>query len=251
MSDTAYDPAAYGDLLGSDYDSLYPSSGLDTEHTADLISELAAKHPGYPVLEFGIGTGRLALALRRRGLGVAGIEASAKMVETLRSKDLGDEIEVAVGDYVFTHVVRPFSVVAIVFNNVLDPRGLKTQLQLFRNATRHLVPGGYFVVEAFVLSEAARSGRWTVTPRYVGVSHVELQMSRFDVQTSTLERTLVHLRQDGPQFVTVRDTYSSPESLDVMASVNQLERIARYSSWTREPFTATSDRHITIYERVT
>jgi SAM-dependent methyltransferase len=243
-----YDPSAYGDRLGADYDVLYPSHGLETTAMVDFIAELATRSPSRSVLEFGIGTGRLALELQRRGLLVAGIDASTRMVEALREKDPGGTIEVAVGDYVSTRVSRLFSVVALVFNNVLDPRGLPAQLALFENAARHLTPGGFFVIEAFVLSDAARSGDWSVAPRYVGIEHAELQMMRFDIETSTIERTLVHLRPQGAQFIEVRDAYAGPGELDVMAHVHGMSRVARYASWDRAPYTAFSRRHVTVYE---
>ena len=244
-----YDPAAYGDRLGADYDTLYPADGLETAATVDFLAELASRHLDPSVLEFGIGTGRLAIELHRRGIRVAGIEASERMVAALRKKAPGAQIKVALGDYVSTRIAGTFSVVALVLNNILDPRGLPAQLGLFQNAARHLVPGGYFVVEAFVLGDEARDGSWTVSPRYVGVNHVELQFARFDIETSTIERTLVHLRPEGPEFVTVRDSYAGPAELDVMAHVNGMTRVARYSAWGREPFTARSRRHISVYER--
>lgn len=243
-----YDPAAYGDRLGADYDALYPADALETEATVELLAELAERRPGRSVLELGIGTGRLAIPLHRRGLRVAGIEASERMVDALREKAPDADIEVAVGDYVSTRVAGSFAVVAIVFNNILDSRGLQAQLALFESAAHHLAPGGCFVIEAFVLTEAARDGSWTVSPRYVGADHVELQLSRFDIETGGLERTLVHLRPDGAEFVSVRDSYSGPAELDVMAYVHGMSRIARYSSWDRAPFTAQSRRHITVYE---
>ena len=243
-----YDPAAYGEQLGADYDALYPADGLETEATIALLSELAQARPGRSILEFGIGTGRLALALLDRGLRVAGIEASPRMAEALRAKPRGEEIEVGIGDYVDTRVRGSFSVVALVFNNVLDPRGLPAQLDLFRNAARHLDPGGCFVVEAFVLDDDARSGAWNVVPRFVGDTHVEFQLARFDVDTNRLERTLVHLRPEGMDFVAVRDSYAAPGELDVMAHVNGMRRIARYGDWARTPFSARSRRHVTIYE---
>jgi hypothetical protein len=153
------------------------------------------------------------------------------------------------GDYVSTRIAGAFSVVAPVFNNILDPRGLPAQLKLFENAAQHLSPGGCFVVEAFVLDDDARDGSWTVSPRYVGAEHVELQLARFDIETGTLERTLVHLRPEGTEFVSVRDVYAGPAELDVMAHVNGMTRIARYATWTRAPFTAHSRRHISVYER--
>lgn len=244
-----YDPAAYGEQLGADYDALYPADELETAATVDFLAELAQRHSEPSVLEFGIGTGRLALGLQRRGLRVAGVDASERMVGALRQKPGASAIEVMLGDFAGARVPGSFAVVALVFNNVLDPRGLSVQLAIFENAARHLVPGGYFVVEAFVLGEEARDGRWTVAPRYVGADHVELQMVRFDADTSTVERTLVHLRPEGPQLIHVRDTYSGPGELDVMAHVQGFTRVGRYASWDRAPFTSRSRRHISVYER--
>jgi SAM-dependent methyltransferase len=243
-----YDPAAYGDRLGADYDVLYPADDLEGQAAVELLYELANERPGRSFVEFGIGTGRLALPLLARGLRVAGIDASSRMVDALRAKPRGGEIEVATGDYLTTRVPGAFSVAAIVFNNILDPRGLTAQLGLFANAARHLEPGGCFVVEAFVLDEDARSGAWNVSPRYVGEAHVEFQLARFDIDTNRLERTLVHLRPEGMDFVSVKDTYAAPGELDVMAHVSGMRRVARFSTWDRKPFTAHSRRHIAVYE---
>jgi hypothetical protein len=132
------------------------------------------------------------------------------MVAALRAKAPDAPIDVTIGDYASARVSGSFSVVALVFNNILDPRGLPAQLALFANAARHLAPGGCFVVEAFVLRDAERDGNWVVSPRYVGTDHVELQLARFDIETGTLERTLVHLRPGGAEFVSVKDVYSAP-----------------------------------------
>jgi SAM-dependent methyltransferase len=240
-----YDPAAYGERLGAAYDRLYPA----TDATVAFLAELAESRPERSLLEFGIGTGRLAVGLHQRGLTVAGIDASPQMVAVLRQKVSARQVHVEVGDYVSTRVPGCFGVVALVFNNVLDPRGIPAQLALFENAAHHLAAGGFFVVEAFVLDDKARDGSWTVLPRFVGEDHVELEMVRFDVETSTLERTLVHLTPEGAQFFSVRDAYASPGELDVMAHVNGMTRVERYSSWSRDPFTAASRRHITVYQK--
>jgi SAM-dependent methyltransferase len=245
----SYDPAAYGERLGADYDSIYPADGLETDATVEFLAELAERCADRSVLELGIGTGRLAIELYRRGLRVAGIDASKRMVTALRDKAPTACIDIAIGDYVSTRVPGSFAVVALVFNNILDPRGLPAQLALFENAARHMARGGCFVIEAFVLGDDARDGSWSVTPRYVGADHVELQLARFDIETGMLERTLVHLRPEGPKFVTVRDAYASPGELDVMAHVHGMRRIERYASWARAPFTPRSQRHISVYEK--
>jgi SAM-dependent methyltransferase len=215
-----------------------------------MLSALAYEQAEQAVLEFGIGTGRLALGLQDLGLHVAGIESSERMVEQLRSKARGDTLTVAVGDYRTTRVDGAFSVVALVFNNIFDPRGRQAQLDIFRNAARHLGVGGRFVVEAFVLNDAQRSGDWSVSPRYVGHEHIELQLARYDIDTNQIERTLVHLRPTGMDFVAVVDTYAAPGELDLMAEVTGFRLVARTAGWAGEAFTATSSKHVSVYERL-
>jgi hypothetical protein len=129
----------------------------------------------------------------------------------------------------------------------LSERGVAAQLDIFRNAARHLAPGGCFVVESWVMTDAQRNGSWSVVPRYVGAEHVELQLARFDLPRNAIERTLVHLRASGLEFIAVTDTYASPGELDVMAEATGFRRIARYAGWDRSEFTVTSTNHVSIY----
>src|SRR4051812_34115463 len=200
-----YDPGRYGKAVG-DYDDLYPGIDAETEAAVDLLAGLACARPQRSVLELGIGTGRLALGLHRRGLRVAGIDGSKSMVAKLREKPGGDAIEITFGDYRDTVTEGAFAVVVLAFNGIFDPRGRDAQLDIFRNAARHLRPGGCFVVESWVMSDAQRSGDWSVIPRFVGERHVEFQLARYDIDRNTIERTLVHLREgEGLDFVTVTD----------------------------------------------
>ena len=227
---------------------LYPGVDSDTNAAVALLADLACDRPERSVLEFGIGTGRLAIGLHRRGLRVAGIDGSEQMVSELRSKLDGDAVEVVVGDYRDAWVDSTFSVVVLALNGIFDPRGRQAQLDIFRNAARHLAPSGCFVLESWVMSDAQRSGEWSVIPRYVGDEHVELQLARYDITTNQIERTLVHLRPQGSAFVTVTDTYASPGELDVMAEVTGFDRIASNSRWSGTEFSATSTNHISVYQ---
>jgi SAM-dependent methyltransferase len=214
------------------------------------LAGLAMARPECSVLEFGIGTGRLALPLHRMGVHVAGIDGSERMVAQLRRKPHGEDIDVVIGDYRDARVGdAACSVVLLAFNGIFDPRGLTVQLDIFRNAARHLAPGGCFVVESWVMTDAQRNGSWSVLPRYVGAEHVELQMARFDLSRNTIERTLVHLRPHGSEFVTVTDTYASPGELDVMAEVTGFQRVARYGHWDGSEFTVTSANQVSVYVR--
>lgn len=248
---TAYDPAAYGRAVGDDYDAMYPGDSTETAASITMLAELAlSQHPA-TLLEFGIGTGRLALGVQEHGVVVSGIDGAEHMVEQLRTKRGGDAIDVRIGDYRSTSFPsQTFGVVVLVFNGIFDPRGVETQLDIFRNARQHLVPGGFFVVETWVMNDQQRDGQWSVMPRYVGEEHVELQLARYDLDSNQIERTLVHLRPEGTKFVAVRDTYASPSELDLMATVTGFERVERFSSWNRAPFVSNSDRCVAIYRAI-
>jgi SAM-dependent methyltransferase len=246
-----YNPAGYGDAVGADYDLLYPETAFETEATVAALAELARSAPagGRSILEFGIGTGRLALPLLAQGFTVAGIEGSEAMLAQLRAKPRGDEIEVIVGDFTRARVDGAFSVVALVLNGITDPPTRDAQIECFRNAARHLEPGGCFVLETYVLRPEQLSGDWSIWPRIVEKEHVELQLSRYDPATGILERTLVHLYPDSVRFVTIEDAYAWPGELDLMARMVGLRLRSRHGGWAGEPFDASSHRHVSIYER--
>lgn len=230
------------------YDDLYPGVQADTQAAVDYLARLAEAGGG-SVLEFGIGTGRLALPLVERGLRVAGIDGSQQMVADLQAKPSGQAINVVVGDYRTASAVGTFDVVVLALNGIFDPRGRSAQLDIFRNAARHLEPNGCFVIESWVMTDQQRNGDWSVIPRFVGDEHVEFQLARYDIDTNTIERTLVHLRPGGLEFVAVADTYASPGELDVMADVTGFQRVARHQTWDGQPFTSRSSQHISTFQR--
>jgi hypothetical protein len=259
------DPARYGRLLADTYDRLYPSEDLETEDTIRLLAEYANRRAPRAVLEFGIGTGRLALRLRDEVLRVAGIDASEAMIARLREQPGGEEICVALGDYADERVSGQFSLVALLFNNIFDPRGEEVQRKCFENAANHLVYGGCFVIEAYVLREDQLTGEWFLSPRQriEGEREGELAICRYDAgdtrgrahglgagRAGEVERTLIHKRADGPDVVfSVLDTYADTERLDELAASAGFDVAQRYGSWGKEEFTPASRRHVTIYQK--
>lgn len=245
-----YEASRYGEEVGDDYDVLYPGERRSTDAAIAMLAALALSRPERALLELGIGTGRLALPLVNLGVDVAGIDGSEVLVAQLRTKPGGHDIPVTIGDYRTTDIPgRHFSVVLLAINGIFDPRGVDAQLDIFRNAARHLTPGGFFVLETWVMTDAQRNGSWSVLPRYVGSAHVELQMARFDIDSNSIERTLVHVRKDGMNFVSVTDTYASPGELDIMARVTGFRRSARYGAWDGAEFTIASTNCVSVYER--
>src|SRR4051794_5378498 len=96
-------------------DAMFRPEVVDT--TVDFLAELAGDGAA---LELGIGTGRIALPLARRGVHVHGIDLSAAMVERLRAKPGSDEIGITIGDFATTTVDGSFSLAYLVFNTIMN-----------------------------------------------------------------------------------------------------------------------------------
>src|SRR6516225_64004 len=92
-----YDASTYGDRIADVYDQWYDNAAfLDRDAAVETLTDLAADGPA---LELAIGTGRVALPLRERGVEVHGIDASEAMVAKLREKPGGDAVPVTIGDF--------------------------------------------------------------------------------------------------------------------------------------------------------
>lgn len=123
----------------------------------DFLARLAGSGAA---LEFAIGTGRVGIPLAARGVPVTGIELSEAMLAQLRRKADEAALPVLVGDMATTRAPGEFSLVYLVFNTISNLRTQQEQVACFRNAARHLSPGGRFVIELWVRPSAAcRPGR--------------------------------------------------------------------------------------------
>src|SRR5215218_4229110 len=100
------------------------------EPTVDFLAELAGDGAA---LELGIGTGRLALPLSRRGVRIHGIDDSTHMVERMRTKPDGDRIEVSIGNFATTTVDKTFQLAYLAFNTITNLTTQDDQVDCFRN----------------------------------------------------------------------------------------------------------------------
>jgi SAM-dependent methyltransferase len=204
----------------------------------DFLAELAGDGP---VLEFGIGTGRVALPLAERGLHVAGIDLSPDMVAQLRAKPGADAIDVTVGDFSQTTVDGTFSLVYVVWNTINNLTTQEAQVECFVNAAAHLSEGGCFVVEVGVPNTAPLEV-FDLSDGHVGVDE-------YDADTQRLVSH--HFWLDGDRWDRVSTPFRavSPAELDLMARIAGLTLRERWSSWTHEPFTSTSTKHVSVWEK--
>jgi SAM-dependent methyltransferase len=240
-----HDPTAYGASIADEYDSLYEGV-LDTQVAVDRLVELAEQGP---VLELGIGTGRLALPLAARGLSVHGVEASPAMVERLRTKPGGADIAVTLGDFTDVSVPGPFSLVVLAFNTIFALPSEDAQVACFHTAGRHLAPGGRFVVEAWVLDAGRFVDRSAVSVRHLTAERLSLDTARIDAGGERMETVQVVLGDGAVRLFPANHTYVGPRQLDLMARSAGMRCEHRWAGWDRRPFDVASRRHVTVYRK--
>lgn len=211
---------------------------------------LATLADGGRVLEFAIGTGRLALPLARRGFDVTGIELSADMLAELRRSPGSETIHAVQGDMATARVDGEFSLVYLVFNTITNLTTQDEQVACFENAARHLAPGGRFVIENGVpalrsLPPGALGRPFAVGDDYLGIddftdrTHLQISRSR-------------HFRRsaDGSfREFTAPFRYVWPSELDLMARIAGLTLEHRWAGWDRSPFTGDSPSHVSAWRR--
>jgi len=208
----------------------------------DFLAELA---DGGAALELGIGTGRIALPLARRGVHVHGIDLSKDMVAKLRAKPGGEEIPVAIGDFATTEVEGAFSLAYAVWNAIMNLRTQGAQVACFQNVAAHLEPHGRFVVE-IMLPELQRLPRgerflpFDVSPEHVG-------FDEYDVAHQGLVSHHYYPREG--EYATFPGRYIWPSELDLMALIAGMSLRARWSGWNREAFASESRSHVSVYEK--
>jgi SAM-dependent methyltransferase len=240
-----YEPvSSFGEEAAEIYDD---TPRGDEDATVAFLAGLAGDGPA---LELAIGTGRIALPLAARGVHVDGIDISAPMVAKLRAKPGGEAISVTMGDFADVPVSGSYRLIYIVFNTLFNLLRQEDQVRCVENVAAHLTEDGVFVVEAGVPSSfmQLRDGQY-VDAEAVGVDEVRLDVGRYDPVTQRLEESHVHLTRDGVRLFPIVTRYIWPSELDLMARIAGLRLKERWGDWNREPFTADSRLHVSVYGR--
>jgi len=210
----------------------------------DVLVELAASGRA---LELGIGTGRIALPLARRGVSVHGIDLSKAMVAKLRAKRGGEDIGLTIGDFATTTVEGSFSLAYVVFNTIVNLTTQAAQVACFRNAAAHLEPGGCFVIEVTIpelrrLPPGETFHVFNASENHWGIDEYDiatqgLTSHHFETVDGTIEHVFIPFR------------YAWPSELDLMAQLAGMRLRSRWGGWRREPFTSESTKHVSVWEK--
>ncbi len=240
---TNHGPSTYGDEIAEVYDDLYEA------YDPAAISTLVELSAHGPVLELGIGTGRLAIPLAMRGVPVHGVDASLAMVQRLRAKPGGAEIPVTIADFSTVALADRFQLVFVAFNTIFTLPSQEEQVRCFQSVASLLREGGLFVIEAFVpdLGRFERGQRLAVWR--IERDAVWLEASRHAGDTQVVDSQLVRLSGAGVRLFPLRIRYAWPAELDLMARTAGLRLRERWSGWRKQPFSADSGSHVSVYER--
>jgi SAM-dependent methyltransferase len=154
----------------SSYDAiarLYdPWSRSVTEDVRFYVDEARRAEPG-PVVELGVGTGRIAVPIAAEGVRVIGVDSSPGMLEVCRehaaSAGVEELVDLRLGDLRAPPVSERVELVTCPFRSYLHLRSDDERLEALRAAGELLVPGGRFVFDVFAPGAddiAETHGRW-------------------------------------------------------------------------------------------
>ncbi len=236
------DAGFYGERWAQVYDPIhwdaYP------EPAVEFLAELA---PDGSALEFGIGTGRVALPLARAGLRVQGVDVSEPMVRELRAKPGADAVAVTMADWTTLALPDRFDLVYMVFNGIFCALTPAEQVATLRSAARHLAPGGAVVLECFVPDPGRFDRGQRVHILELSEDVLIVEYSVHDPVAQRINTQMVNYTGGRADLGPLAIRYAWPSELDLMAELAGLRLDHRYGDWDARPFDAGSTKHVSVY----
>ena len=239
-----HDDGYFDERAAAKYDESDMFDPAVVDPVVDLLANLAGDGRA---LELGIGTGRIALPLARRGVPVHGIELSNAMAAKLRAKPGAEKIGVTIGDFASATVDGSFSLAYLVFNTINNLTTQAAQVACFRNVAAHLEPGGCFVIEVGVPDLQRLPPGETVRPFHV--SETRLGFDEYDIANQGLISHHFELVDGRFERHSIPFRYVWPAELDLMAQLAGMRLRERWAGWKQEPFTSESRQHVSVWEK--
>jgi SAM-dependent methyltransferase len=150
------------DAIAQLYD---PWSRSVTEDVPFYVAE--ARKAGGPVVELGVGTGRIAVPVAQRGIDVIGVDSSAGMLEVCRRRaeeaGVAERVDLRLGDLSDPPIPEHVRLVLCPFRAYLHLQDDEARLRALAAARELLVPGGRLIFDVFQPRQddiADTHGRW-------------------------------------------------------------------------------------------
>jgi len=241
MAETHFD-----DWVASRYERLWPEL-FDPAVVDPAVGFLAGLAGVGPVLELGIGTGRIAIPLSRRGVAVHGVDLSPAMLTQLRAQPDAGAIGVTVGDFARVTVGRTFRLAYLLRNTITNLTTQDEQIDCFRNVAAHLEPAGLFVIENYIpalqqIPPGETIRVFTRTPTHLG-------FEEYDVAAQIAISHHYWVIDGELKTFSSPHRYLWPAELDLMARLAGMTLRERWTDWLRTPFTSQSRTHISLWEK--
>ncbi|MFB7054368.1 class I SAM-dependent methyltransferase [Streptomyces vinaceus] len=235
-------------LIAPGYDDDYPALAPDDPMITFMRGHL---DQGDRIVEFGIGTGRVAIPLAQSGLRVSGIDLSEEMLKVLGRKPEALGIETVHGSFLEQRVSGTFAAVVCVFNTLYHVHDQQGQELALRKAAEHIPENGLIFLEN--TSALHLMSHYQATDR-LGVFRIEpsftwLLAGRVSQLKQELKISHIKLRADGSSVTPVTLRYIWPSELHLMARQAGLEVVAEHGDWDGRPFDTTSKSHIVILRK--
>jgi SAM-dependent methyltransferase len=238
----------FDERVAARYETYWPEL-FEPEAIDPVVSFLSDLAADGGALELGIGTGRIALPLSRRGVRVHGIELSPAMAARLQAQPGAAQIRVTIGDFATTRVNETFRLAYLVRNTITNLTSQDEQTECFRAVAAQLAPGGCFVIENYIpqlqrLPPGETTRVFAATPTHLGFEQYDL--------AAQIAVSHHYWLIDG-QLATFSSPhrYLWPSELDLMAKIAGMRLRERWSNWQRDPFTSDSPMHISVWEKCT
>ena len=237
----------YEASLAASYDAMFLEAfQLDTAGAAAFIRSLGENGP---VLELGVGTGRVAIPLAEWGTEVYGIDTSEPMLAVLRRKSGSSGVHARVGDMASFDLGRSFPVIYAVWNtffSLLTPEAMQSS---FESVSRSLEPTGSFVMQCFVPDPDRMDRDTRIAIESSGPKDLEVNAATHDRETQRADNVHVQVKDGEVTIVPVKIRYAFVEELDLMAEKAGLQLAERISDWDRTPFPGPSGNHISVWQK--
>jgi SAM-dependent methyltransferase len=240
------DDGCFGERVAATYDES-SAEMFEPDVVEATVEFLAGLAGGGRALELGIGTGRVALPLARRGVPVHGIDLSRAMVARLRAKPGSDAINVTIGDFATTTVDGTFSLAYLVFNTIMNLTTQSAQVACFHSVAAHLEPGGCFVIEVMIPELRKLPAGQNVVPFHVSPTRWAFDV--YDAATQSMSSNYLEIIDGRGEYTSFPFRYVWPSELDLMAQLAGLRLRERWDGWTREPFTNESRQHVSVWAK--
>jgi SAM-dependent methyltransferase len=184
----------YPDFVARFYDVVYAEvrDGVDNDYY--LRQATACRGP---VLELGVGTGRLFRAALGSGVDIDGVDISPRMIAQLKAKlDPVQHGRVSVADAVTMQRPRRYDLVLAPFRVLSHVTEVESQLRLLQNVYDHLSPGGRLIFDLYVPSPKLLSEGMHEVLDFDGEHAPGQRLKRYVSAHSDIVSQLTHCRMD-------------------------------------------------------